>query len=133
MGIPEQQLKHLIPSERTLANACIDMQCLSELMVGDLVALSEHRSFGFDASTKFGTKLQHTCMYIPGKAGGPAVRALHTGAEMLLGETADLGAEAVEKRFEVVQRMGKAAGSDYEHVANLTLLNMAGKAGGGRG
>mmetsp|Transcript_30898 Transcript_30898/g.64051 ORF Transcript_30898/g.64051 Transcript_30898/m.64051 type:complete len:86 (+) Transcript_30898:230-487(+) len=59
LGVPENVLKHLILSERTLANACIDMQCLSELMVGDLVALAESRSFGFDASTPAGCASLH--------------------------------------------------------------------------
>ena len=132
LGLSEAQIKHLVPTERTLANACIDMQCLSELMVGDLIALASHRSFGFDGSTKFGEHLQTVQVYLPDEKTGK-VRTLHAGAELLTGETAELGADAVIKRFEAVAFMGNAAGGDYTHVTNLMLLNFAGEAGGGEG
>ena len=100
-------------------------------MFADVVSLAKHRSFGFDASTKFGSHLQTVQCYTTNDDG--SIRTLHAGAELMTGETAELGADAVIKRFESVAFMGKEAGAGYEHAAGLTLLHFAGEAGAGEG
>ena len=46
---PQNEATH-VEASSTLANACIEMQSLSQLMWGDLTALSEHDGFGVDGS-----------------------------------------------------------------------------------
>jgi hypothetical protein len=132
LGLTEAQLKYLIPTDRTLSNAAIDMQALSALMVGDMTSLAANRSFGFDASTKFGTHLQTMQVYVPGKCQGE-IQTLHVGACQMAGENAEQGAASVAMLWDQVSFMGEAAGSDYNHVAGLTLLHFAGEEGGGEG
>jgi hypothetical protein len=51
----------------------------------------------------------------------------------MAGETAELGADTIIKRFKQVAFMGKEAGPDYEHVAGLKLHAFTGETGGGEG